>query len=87
MGYLYILRSDKNGRYYVGSTNNISRRLNEHNAGHTKSLKNILPMSLVFSKQYDTLLEARQIELHIKKLKSRKIIEKIIRDNNIQTGR
>lgn len=69
------------------TNNNLSRRFIEHNSGQTKSLKNILPMNLVFSKQYDILVEARKMELHLKKLKNRRIIERIIEDKDIKTGR
>lgn len=86
MEYVYILQSDKNGRYYIGSTNNLVRRLVEHNSGQTKSLKNLLPMRLVFSKGYEEVGKARKMELHLKKLKSRVIIEKVIEERDIKTG-
>jgi len=86
MGYLYILQSEKNGKYYIGSTNNLMRRLAEHNSGQTTSLKNLLPVRLVFSKFYANLKEARKTELHLKRMKSRNIIEKIIKDKIIKTN-
>jgi len=86
MWYVYILQSKKNGKYYIGSTNNLKRRLIEHNSGHTKSLINLLPMILMFSQDYDNIREARKIELRLKKLKSRAIVENIIRDKVIKLG-
>ncbi|OGJ05714.1 hypothetical protein A2456_00070 [Candidatus Nomurabacteria bacterium RIFOXYC2_FULL_36_19] len=86
MGYLYILKSEKNGRYYIGSTNNLERRLAEHNSGHTASIKNLLPLRLVFSKIYANLKEARKMELHLKRMKSRSILEKIIEEKTIKTN-
>lgn len=82
IGYLYIL-STKNGRYYIGSTNNVTRRVDEHQAGKTKALKNILPVKLVFAQRFDSLIEARRIEYKLKKFKNRKIIERIIKDQKI----
>ena len=32
-GFVYILRSVKNNRFYIGSTKNIERRLKEHELG------------------------------------------------------
>jgi len=58
----------------------------EHNSGQTKSLKNLLPMRLVFSKGYEEVGKARKMELHLKKLKSRVIIEKVIEERDIKTG-
>ena len=86
MEYVYILQSEKNKRYYIGSTNNLKRRLLEHNSGQTKSLRNLLPVVLVFSKGYKERGKARKVEVHLKKFKSRVIIEKIITDGDIKTG-
>lgn len=86
MNFVYILQSEKNGRYYIGSTNDLERRLSEHNAGKTKSLKYILPLKLIFKKEYKILIDARRMELHLKKLKSRAILERIILEGDIKTG-
>ena len=74
MGTVYILQSKLNGRYYIGSTINLDRRLNEHFAG---------PFDLRFSQNFETIEEARKIELKLKKLKRRDIIERIVRDQKI----
>jgi hypothetical protein len=50
---LYILESQKHGRFYVGSTDDLSRRLNEHNAGRTKSTASGKPL------QFDRIIELR----------------------------
>jgi len=73
-----------NNKYYVGSTNNLDRRLLEHNNGHVNSTKNILPVKLVFFQNCNNLPEARKLEYLIKKKKSRVILEKIIEDNRIR---
>ena len=86
MNYVYILQSNQNGRYYIGSTNNIKRRLREHNPGKTESLKHLLPLRLVFMQEFIKLEEARKIEKRLKRLKSRVIIERIIRDKIIKLG-
>jgi putative endonuclease len=86
MEYVYILQSEKNNRYYVGSTNDLVRRLSEHNSGHTESLKNLLPVKLVFSKEYSVKGEAGRMERHLKKLKSRAILEKIVIEKEIRTS-
>ena len=83
MAYVYILKSFKNLRYYIGSTNNIQRRLEEHNSGKSTYTKLIKPFELVFYQEYSTVKEAKQIEYKLKRLKSRKIIEKIIAEDKI----
>ncbi len=86
MYYVYILQSEKTGRYYIGSSNNISRRLQEHSAGQTASLLYQRPLKVVFYQGYDNMKIARGIERRLKKLKSRVIIEHIIREGKIKLG-
>ena len=86
-GTVYFLQSLKNGAYYIGSTENLGRRIEEHGNGKNKSTKYLVPWKLVFFKKYPTISEARNIEYRIKKLKSRKIIERIIQDQDIFLGR
>jgi len=80
-GYLYILKSEKHKRYYVGSSDDPERRLvTQHNNGFVKSTKSGIPWIIVFKQKYDSLANARKIEFKLKKYHSRVIIEKIIND-------
>jgi len=83
-GFVYILQSLKTNRYYIGSTNNIERRLKEHKQGRTKATKYILPVELKFYQQYESLTLAKQVEYKIKKLKRKDIINKIIEQKQIK---
>ena len=84
MAYVYILQSAKNGRYYVGSTEDITTRLYAHNSGGVKATKNLLPVKIVFKQEYSDYTVAHKIERKLKKLKRRDYIEKIIKDGNIR---
>ena len=86
MGYVYILKSTKNGKYYIGSTLDVNRRLQEHNSGKTSSLKHIRPLVVVFKKKYPTIKEARRIEYKLKRTKSKIILEQIIHNQEIIMG-
>ena len=46
MWYVYILRSTIDKDLYIGSTNNVGRRLTEHNSGKVDSTKSRIPFSL-----------------------------------------
>ena len=84
---VYILICE-NQRYYIGSTNNLDRRLFEHENGLAVSSKNILPIKLAFFQECENLTQARKLEYQIKKKKSKVIIDKIIKDGYIKfTGR
>lgn len=86
-GFVYILKSEKNGRYYVGSTNNLARRLDEHNIGKVIATKYLLPLQLMFFQRFENLNQARRVEYRLKKLKRRDIIEKIIEEGRIKVMR
>lgn len=77
-GYLYIIQSLKNSKYYIGSTNNLIKRLKEHNNKKSKYTKLTVPWKLAYKQEFATVKEARQKEYKLKQQKSRKIIEKLI---------
>lgn len=76
MGFLYILLMSS-GKYYVWSTRDIEVRMEFHTLWKTKTTKG-KAFELVFSREFSTYKEAYYRERHIKKLKSRKVIEKIL---------
>lgn len=84
MSYVYILESVTNGRYYIGSTDNLKLRLNHHTGGHTPSTRRFGKINLVFSQEYTSLKEAGIIERKLKKLKRRDYIERIVKDGFIK---
>ena len=47
MYYTYILQSKKDNNFYVGYTNDIRRRLSEHNSGKIKATRNRKPFKLI----------------------------------------
>jgi putative endonuclease len=85
MYYIYIIQSQKNGSYYIGSSGKPDKRILEHNMGNTKSTRLLRPWKLIFKQKFELPSEARRIEKKLKTFKSRKIIEQIILDNQIKT--
>jgi len=79
MFHTYILKSEKNGSYYIGSCRDINKRISLHNRGFVKSTKRYIPWKLVYDEEYKTLLEAKKRELQIKSWKKRSMIEKLIK--------
>ena len=66
MCYMYILRCS-NGQYYVGSTHDIDKRLDEHQSGEGALFtKKHLPVQLVYYEQFQNIVEAFQREHQIK---------------------
>ena len=84
MAFVYILKSFRDCKFYIGSTTNLKERLKHHIGGFTPSTKRFGVVELVFFQEYDTLKEARAIERKLKALKRRDYIEKIIEDGYIR---
>jgi len=66
MFHCYVLRSQKNGRRYVGSCEDREERLRRHNAGESKATKHGVPWILIHSESFATRREAVQRELYYK---------------------
>ena len=66
MFYIYILKSLKDDKTYVGYTNNLDRRIAEHNSGKNLATKNRIPLELLFYENFETSQEARKRELYWK---------------------
>ncbi|MFA5770819.1 MAG: GIY-YIG nuclease family protein [Patescibacteria group bacterium] len=86
MAFVYILQSQVNFRYYIGSTTNLERRINEHNNGQSKYTSLTKPFKLVFSQEFKNIQLAKKIESKLKRFKSRQIIDRIVKDKVIKTG-
>ena len=84
MAYVYILQSQRDGRYYVGSTSNLEERLRHHKGGYTPSTKRFGIVELVFKQEFQSLRTARLVEKRLKKFKRKDFLEKIIRDGYIK---
>ena len=78
MYFVYILQSLSSGRRYTGYTNNLKRRLAEHNSGQTKSLFKHRPLEIIHMEEYSTLNEARSRERQIKNYKSGETFKKLL---------
>lgn len=66
MYYVYIVRSQKNGRLYNGFTSNLKKRLHEHNSGQSFATKPYLPWQLVFYAAFETEQIAARFEKYLK---------------------
>ena len=66
MYYVYILENKLKGQIYTGSTNNLERRLAEHNSGKEISTKRYMPWALIYYEAYATEELARQREKKLK---------------------
>ena len=75
--YTYIIESHSNFRWYIGHSNDIERRLTEHNSGQNKSTRGKGPWKLIFLRNFDNNLDANRFELKLKKLRNKKFISQL----------
>ncbi|MBZ4187989.1 GIY-YIG nuclease family protein [Niabella beijingensis] len=88
MAYVYILYSPAAKRFYIGSCLELSDRLNEHrDKKHAGSFTaRYSDWELYFTIADLSYLQARKVEQHIKKMKSRKYIENLVLYPEIAMG-
>ncbi|MEK7553365.1 MAG: GIY-YIG nuclease family protein [Patescibacteria group bacterium] len=85
MYFVYILKSKKTSRHYIGYTDNLQRRLKEHNSGKTKSLIRHIPLEIILVEEYKILEEARKREKQIKSYKSGEAFKKLLNNKILPT--
>ena len=78
MAVTYILESIKNGRRYVGSTDDIQQRLKHHNSGANKSTKPYRPWKVIYTEDFDTKPDAFKREMQIKSYKGGRAFKELI---------
>ncbi|HBC72656.1 TPA: endonuclease [Candidatus Amesbacteria bacterium] len=78
MFYTYILRNTYSGRHYIGSTNDISRRLSEHNRGQNISTRRRGEWILIYKEEYSIPIEAKQREKVLKSYKGGNAMKRLL---------
>ena len=78
MYYVYILRSLKDNRYYIGSTSDVQKRLAFHNAGLQRSTRYRIPFELVYQEIHNSKHEALKREHQIKAMKGGEGFKRLI---------
>jgi len=52
VAFVYVLQSRASGRFYIGSTSDLSRRLAEHARRHSPYTRDRGPWELVYQEEY-----------------------------------
>jgi putative endonuclease len=74
MYYLYLIESETSGRYYIGQTDDLPRRLNDHNGNRKRFTTGKGPWCLIGYRPFRTRSEAVLEERRLKRAKNRKYI-------------
>lgn len=92
MYYVYLLRSKRTGKYYIGYTNNLRERFRQHNEGESLATKSGVPYELIYYEAYrakkDALIRERKLKHHaqgFRRLKER--LEESMKIDELCEGR
>ncbi|MBZ5671737.1 MAG: GIY-YIG nuclease family protein [Acidobacteriia bacterium] len=83
MYYVYVLMSESTGRLYKGSTEDLPRRLEEHNANLASATKNRGPWKLVYHEECPTRSAAMLRERYFKTGKGREELKEVLAVSSI----
>ena len=81
---VYILQSLISGKYYKGQTNDLERRLKEHNNKEEISTASDAPWEVVFKCTLGSRSEAVRFEKKLKNITGRKKTEEFIKRHNTE---
>ena len=73
--YLYILRSEKTNKIYIGHSQNVGKRLRQHNAGESDSTRFACDWAVVHTEAYSSRSLAMKREKFLKSGRGRKILK------------
>ncbi|MFH1375118.1 MAG: GIY-YIG nuclease family protein [Patescibacteria group bacterium] len=66
---VYILKSTAKNYHYIGVTQDMEKRLKEHNSGHSKSTKPYKPFEVIYTEKFKSKKGAHKREFHLKSTK------------------
>ncbi len=75
---VYVIRSKSNNRKYIGQTNNLDRRIDEHNTRKHRFTSGKGPWELVYQESFATRTEAMRREKFLKSGKGREFLKNIL---------
>jgi len=78
MYFVYAIKSTCRNYYYIGLTDNINRRVNEHNTGKNKTTKPYRPFELIYVEEYESRAEARVREKYLKSGAGKEFLKKFL---------
>ena len=78
--YVYVLRSLKDQMFYIGSTNDLKRRLQQHQRGENTSTAKRLPVELLYFEGHTSKEDALRREKYFKTTKGKVTLRQVLRD-------
>ena len=82
--YVYVLRSAKDKQFYIGSTNDVERRLQQNQRGENLSTAKRLPVELLYFEGHRSKEDAVRREKYFKTTKVRITLRQVLREALLQ---
>ena len=79
MIFVYAIQSLKDGRIYVGMSENVNKRIEQHNNGLTFSTKGFRPWNLIYTEVFPDKTEARKKEKYLKSGIGKEFLKSILK--------
>ena len=77
--WVYVIQSENDSWTYTGHTNDVKRRLHDHNRGKMKSTRHHGPFKLIYTEEFSSRSEAMIREKFLKSGKGRQIREALVK--------
>ncbi|PIV21721.1 MAG: excinuclease ABC subunit C [Deltaproteobacteria bacterium CG_4_8_14_3_um_filter_45_9] len=81
MYYVYVLRSQLDGKLYIGYTINLRNRMRKHNNGEVTLTKSRRPLELIFYEGYRSMEDAKRRERYLKTTKGKSSLNMMLRNS------
>ena len=79
--YVYVLESlQQSHKLYIGFTNNLEKRLKEHNQGASQSTQYYLPWKIIYCEACRDILDAKRREKYLKTSQGRRFLKRRIKE-------
>ncbi|PIY95941.1 MAG: endonuclease [Candidatus Kerfeldbacteria bacterium CG_4_10_14_0_8_um_filter_42_10] len=75
MYFVYVIKSIKYLSRYIGSTDNVDKRVNEHNNGKCRYTKGRMPWTLIYKEEFNNRSEAMKRDKFLKSGQGRKYLD------------
>ena len=76
--FVYVLYSDSHKQLYIGHTDNLERRFEQHNKGRVNSTRPYRPYRLIYTEETDSMVKAIRREKELKLTDGRRFLKKFI---------
>ncbi|UCB51504.1 MAG: GIY-YIG nuclease family protein [Candidatus Zixiibacteriota bacterium] len=78
--YVYVLRSLRDAKFYIGYTTDLGKRFKEHQEGVVTSTKPRTPFELIFFEAYRNKYDAIRREKYLKTSKGKNTLKQMLKE-------